>query len=138
MSLFPEDAPPAARKCTACDGKGSTRWHPDSFHAPAEPCIDPFCGVRRCREVTCEKCKGSGHINCFLDYTRDPNCGGFAEHFFSDGEDDMCEWHWSHCMKCGERLFVPPEPDPPLCIDCDYEAVRKIATPALLVGTSRE
>ena len=135
MSLHPDDAPPGARPCNSCNGLGSTRWHPDSFHAPAEVCIDRFCGVRRCREVTCEKCKGSGHINCFRNYTRNPNCGGFATHFLDRGEDDMCEFCWSHCGRCGEKVIEVP--DGFKCPSCDAADLRDIPTAELVAASSK-
>ena len=132
------DAPPLARKCFTCDGKGSTRWHPDSFHAPAEPCEDPGCRARRCREEECGPCRGLGYVPCgnYRD-KRYPKCTQYAEHFYDQGDDDFCNHCWTHCSMCGERLiFVPAEPDSPFCVVCDHEAVRRICTPAL-VGSAR-
>lgn len=93
MSLYPDDAPSTARACNECDGRGKfiERW--------------PDGDIRRIDE--CEKCDGGGRVLCVM-YSRTrptPNCTSFAVHFFADGDDDLCEWCWSHCSRCSEKVI---------------------------------
>lgn len=125
LELFPQDAPPGARFCENCDGRGRIviRWSDGDVR----------------ESFSCRHCDGGGRVLC-LNWkgAHRSGCTGFAEHFYDEGEDDLCDHCWSSCPKCGEKLiFIPTEPDSPFCTVCESDALRNVRTADLLTAARR-
>jgi hypothetical protein len=124
MSLrqfFPSEAPSGARRCDECNGRGdiTERW--------------PDGDVRFI--YACRPCRGTGHVLCGNAGSKRAGCTEIAVHFFDKGEDTLCDFCWTHCEKCGEKLVAFP--DEVLCPVCDADELRDVQTAALVAAVAR-
>jgi hypothetical protein len=116
-----QDAPAGARRCDECDGRGDI--------------IERFsCGDVRFI-YACRPCRGTGHVLCGNAGSKRTGCTEVATHFLDTGEDTLCNYCWTHCPRCSEKLVKFP--DAVLCPGCDADELRDFQTAVLVAAAAK-